>query len=281
MESTEGESSLWKAQMATGDGLEQGARLPDMTMQEVTLAASATQFSRLSIVVPFHNEEANVAPVLRELRGVLPTAEIIAVDDGSADETWVQIQSVPGVFGLHLRCNLGQSAAIYYGLRAATRDVCGLMDGDGQNDPASFLSMLQEWLKGEADVVCGYRFERHDSWNRRVASRLANAIRRRCLDDGVRDTGCSQKIFLRSAVELLVPFRGMHRYLPAIFKQAGLRIAEMPVRHRPRSAGVSHYGNWGRALDGIHDLIGVSWLLQHKLPPRVSERRDSPMVSRL
>jgi dolichol-phosphate mannosyltransferase len=82
----------------------------------------------------------------------------------------------------------------------------------------------------------------------------------------VRDTGCSQKLFPRSAVELLVPFRGLHRYMPALFKQAGLRIAEVPVRHRERRAGVSKYNNWSRALAGIHDLIGVSWLLKRKLP---------------
>lgn len=231
---------------------------------------------KLTIVVPFYNESANASFVLGELRGVLPAAEIIAVDDGSTDDTWDQIQKVPGVRGLRLPSNLGQSAAMYYGLRAATGDLCGLMDGDGQNDPANFLPLLQAWLKGEAEVICGYRLGRKDTWSRRVASRLANDIRRRFLDDGVRDTGCSQKIFPRSAVELLVPFRGMHRYLPAIFKQAGLRLAEVPVRHRERRAGVSKYSNWTRALDGIHDLIGVSWLLQHKLPPNLPANISLP-----
>ena len=106
------------------------------------------------------------------------------------------------------------------------------MDGDGQNDPANFPVLLEEWARGEADVICGFRERRADTWNRRVASRMANGIRRWFLDDGVRDTGCSQKVFPRHAVELLVPFRGLHRYLPALFKQAGLRIAEVPVRHR-------------------------------------------------
>ncbi len=223
---------------------------------------------RLSVVVPFFNEVDNVVPVLEELRRILPEAEIIAVDDGSSDGTWEQIQIVPGVRGLSLDRHWGQSAAIYHGLRAATGELCGIMDGDGQNDPANFLVLLQEWQLGRAEVVCGYRQHRADRWNRRVASWIANGIRRWFLDDGVRDTGCSQKIFPRSAVELLVPFRGLHRFLPAFFKHAGLRIAEVPVLHRPRRAGQSKYTNWSRAVAGVHDLIGVRWLLKRKLPPR-------------
>jgi dolichol-phosphate mannosyltransferase len=251
------------------------AQLPRLDAADPQVAHPAP-IPKLTIVVPFYNESANATFVLGELRGVLPAAEIIAVDDGSTDDTWEQIRNVPGIRSLRLPRNLGQSAAMYYGLRAATGELCGLMDGDGQNDPANFLPLLQAWLRGEAEVICGYRLGRQDTWSRRVASRLANGIRRRFLDDGVRDTGCSQKIFPRSAVELLVPFRGMHRYLPAIFKQAGLRLAEVPVRHRQRRAGLSKYSNWTRALDGIHDLIGVSWLLKHKLPPNLPSKISLP-----
>jgi dolichol-phosphate mannosyltransferase len=224
---------------------------------------------RISIVVPFFNEAGNVAPVLGELLGVLPAAEIIAVDDGSSDSTWAEIQSVRGIRGLRLDRNLGQSAAIYYGLHAATGELCGVMDGDGQNDPANFLLLLREWTEGNADVICGYREQRADIWSRQIASRIANGVRRWFLEDGVRDTGCSQKLFPRTAVEVLVPFRGLHRYLPALFKQAGLRITEVPVHHRERRAGISKYNNWSRALAGIHDLVGVSWLLKRKLPAAI------------
>jgi hypothetical protein len=85
------------------------------------------------------------------------------------------------------------------------------------------------------------------------------------LNDGVRDTGCSQKVFRRKAVELLIRFRGMHRYLPALFKHAGLRITEAPVRHRSRRAGVSKYNHWSRGVAGAYDLIEVAWLLSRRL----------------
>lgn len=223
-----------------------------------------------SVIVPFFNEGDNVNYVLTELRQVLPEAEIVAIDDGSSDDTWAYIRSFANIRGLRFRVNQGQSAAVFHGLKAATQPVVGLMDGDGQNDPANFLLLLAEFSKNKSDVVCGYRGHRRDTWSRRVASKLANRIRRFFLNDGVRDTGCSQKVFRREATELLVPFRGLHRYLPAIFRQAGLRIDEVLVQHRSRRAGTSKYTNWARAWVGMYDLVGVSWLLKRKiLPPEI------------
>jgi dolichol-phosphate mannosyltransferase len=220
----------------------------------------------LSIVVPFHNEGENVSFVLSELRTVLPQAEIVAVDDASADDTWEQICATPGVTGLRLSRQVGQSGAIYLGLQACTRDFCGLMDGDGQNDPENFNRLLECLNQGGVDVVCGCRESRADSWNRRIASRIANGIRRFFQRDGIQDTGCSQKIFPRSAAAVLVPFRGMHRYLPVFFRHAGFRLAEVAVCHRARRSGISKYGNWTRAMAGIRDLLGVRWLLHRRIP---------------
>lgn len=219
----------------------------------------------MSVVVAFYNEEPNVAFVLEELRSALPDAEIVAVDDGSTDDTWNQIQNVSGVVALRFPRNRGQSAAIYEGLQAATGELCALMDGDGQNDPSEFPKLAEALETNNADVVCGYRAHRKDTWKKRVASKIANAIRRSFLDDGVRDTGCAQKVFHRSAVNLLVPFDGLHRFLPALFKQAGLKIVEVPVNHRERRSGSSKYTNWKRAVRGIYDLFGVSWLLKRKI----------------
>lgn len=220
---------------------------------------------KTSIIIPFYNEEESVLSVLEEVLACQPEAEVIAVDDGSRDRTWEIICSLPAVQGLRLMENRGQSAAMYAGMRVASGGVVVLMDGDGQNDPADIEKLVERLQQENMDVVCGQRVNRRDTRSRRVASKAANAIRRSILNDGISDTGCSLKAFRREHVDLLVPFNGLHRYLPAIFKQAGLRIAEMPVNHRSRAQGTSKYTNWERALRGIYDLFGVRWLLKRKI----------------
>ena len=222
----------------------------------------------LSLVIPFYNEEESVEGVLAEARQCLPDAEILAVDDGSSDRTWEIIAGRADIRGIRLDPNQGQSAAILAGLRRARGPFCALLDGDGQNDPRDVQKLLDQLHAEGVDVVCGYRGKRRDSWSRRAASRWANRIRRAVVDDPVRDTGCSLKVFRREAVELLIPFNGMHRFLPAFFAHAGLRIAEAPVHHRPRRHGTSKYTNWDRALRGVHDLIGVRWFLRRRVDPR-------------
>lgn len=229
-----------------------------------------------SIIIPFYNEEDCVGAVLEEVRAHQPGAEIIAVDDGSSDGTWKLIRSLPGVHGIRLTKNCGQSAAMYAGLRAAAGDWLVLMDGDGQNDPADIEKLVARLQEREVDVVCGQRVKRRDTWSRRIASRLANGIRRRILNDGISDTGCSLKAFHRRHVELLVPFNGLHRYLPAIFKHAGLRLAEIPVNHRARPHGKSKYTNWNRAWRGLYDLLGMRWLLNRKVVyPEIERHNES------
>jgi dolichol-phosphate mannosyltransferase len=219
----------------------------------------------LSIVVPFFNEEETVGFVLDEVLRLNPESEVIAVDDGSTDATWRILRERAGVRAVRFRRNQGQSAAFYQGLSLARGRYCGLMDGDGQNDPADFGPMVAQLEREQADAVFGWRKNRQDRLNRKLASRVANGIRRMILDDGIRDTGCSMKVFKREAVAALVPFRGMHRYLPALFKSAGLRIVEAPVNHRPRRAGTSKYSNLGRAIVGVYDLMGVAWLIRRRI----------------
>lgn len=227
----------------------------------------------VSIIVPFYNEEECVTEVLEEILAAQPGAEIIAVDDGSKDETWAKISALPRVTGLRFTRNRGQSAAMYAGLRAARGRICVLMDGDGQNDPANIADLVALVASGEADVACGRRAKRQDTWSRRAASRIANRVRRTFIHDGISDTGCSLKAFTRDCVELLVPFNGMHRFLPAVFTHAGLRLREVDVNHRARQAGVSKYTNWERALRGLYDLVGVCWLLKRKvLFPKLEEK---------
>jgi dolichol-phosphate mannosyltransferase len=221
----------------------------------------------LSIVVPFYNEAGCAAEVIGDIRRAQPEAEIVAVDDGSTDGTGSLLRSLPGVRVITLGINCGQSAALYAGLRAAGGEVIAMMDGDGQNDPAD-IGILGAALEG-ADVAYGVRAARQDATARVLAGKLANAIRRAALGDRATDTGCTLKVIRRGHVDLLVPFNGLHRYLPAFFACSGLRAAEIPVRHHPRRAGVSKYTLGGRALRGIRDLVGVRWLLSRRIawPP--------------
>lgn len=217
----------------------------------------------ISIIIPFFNEEENVTEVLREVADTCPGAEIIAVDDGSTDETRRRIEAFPGAVLVSAGRNLGQSAALYQGLVRASRPICVMMDGDGQNDPADIPALVAALEK--ADVVCGYRATRRDTWQRRVASRIANRVRSSLLGDGVRDTGCSLKAMRREHLPCLVPFNGLHRFLPAFWRSAGLSLVEIPVNHRPRVRGQSKYTIGGRALRGLYDLIGVAWLLKRRV----------------
>jgi dolichol-phosphate mannosyltransferase len=217
----------------------------------------------ISIIIPFYNEAENVRDLLTEIRTACPGAEIVAVDDGSTDATNTILRAEPGVHVVTFPVNRGQSAALYAGLRRASGRICVMLDGDGQNDPADIPALVSA-LK-DADLACGWRRNRRDTWNRRIASRIANGIRRSFLKDGIRDTGCSLKALRREHIDFLVPFNGLHRYIPALLRNAGLRLVEVPVNHRPRLRGVSKYTIGGRALRGIRDLFGVSWLLTRQI----------------
>jgi len=221
----------------------------------------------LSVVVPFYNEAGCADEVIGEIRRAQPEAEIVAVDDGSTDGTGDLLRRLPGVRVIALGKNCGQSAALYAGLRAAKGDIIAMMDGDGQNDPADLAELVT--ALADADVAYGVRAKRKDSAARVLAGKFANAIRRAVLGDRATDTGCTLKVIRREHVDLLVPFNGLHRYLPAFFARSGLRAAEIPVHHRPRRAGVSKYTLGGRALRGIWDLVGVRWLLSRRIawPP--------------
>ena len=224
---------------------------------------------QVSIVVPFYNEEECVEFVLQEIVACQPAAEVVAVDDGSSDRTWEIMQSVPGVTPLRLTKNRGQSGALYAGLHFASGDILVMLDGDGQNDPADIAKLVELIRSRQCDIAVGRRASRKDTWSRRAASRIANRVRRLFLHDGISDTGCSLKAIHRDHVDLLVPFNGLHRYLPAIFTHAGLKMTEIAVNHRERKAGTSKYTNFDRAIRGVYDLVGVCWLLKRKviLPP--------------
>lgn len=220
----------------------------------------------ISVVVPLFNEEENVPNLQAELAAALSGLdyEIILVDDGSTDQTVQRIAFGPRIRLVQFERNAGQSAAMYAGLQSARGATAVLIDGDLQNDPADIPKLLAEIERG-ADLVCGYRAQRKDTFVKRVTSRVANFVRSRFTKDGVRDTGCTLKAMRRECIGALLPFKGMHRFIPALVKGAGYRLVEVPVNHRPRKFGLSKYGLGNRALRATTDMFGVRWLLSRRL----------------
>jgi glycosyltransferase involved in cell wall biosynthesis len=232
----------------------------------------------LSVVIPVKNEADNVAPLVGEIRAALEGLieyEILYVDDGSDDATASEISrlagTIPQVRLLRHSQNYGQSAAISTGVHAARGAWIATLDGDGQNDPADLPAMWRLARQASPSpplLIAGYRERRRDSWSKRAASRIANAIRARLLGDRTPDTGCGLKLFPRSLFLDLPYFDHMHRFLPALVLREGGRVLSVPVNHRPRHKGKSKYGVFDRLGVGIIDLLGVMWLQRRAPRPR-------------
>ncbi len=220
----------------------------------------------VSVVVPVFNEGESLPILQSELRSALAglNHEIIFVDDGSSDGSGEKIERADNVRVLRFENNTGQSAALYAGVKAARGKTIVMIDSDLQNDPADIPRLLAEILRG-ADLVCGYRAQRKDKFTKRLTSRVANFVRSRFTRDYVRDTGCTLKAMRRECADALVPFKGMHRFIPALIRGAGYRLVEIPVNHRPRRFGETKYGFGSRALRATMDMFGVRWLLSRRL----------------
>jgi dolichol-phosphate mannosyltransferase len=242
----------------------------------------------LSVVVPVHDESGNVLPLIDEIGAALaPTAgfqatfEAVFVDDCSSDDTLTVLTGAartrPWLVVVAHRNNCGQSTAVRTGVRAARGRLVATLDGDGQNDPADIPALRERWLAasalqpGQPVLIAGWRAKRLDTWLRRLSSRVANGVRARLLGDATPDTGCGLKLFAREDFLALPYFDHMHRFLPALVRRAGGVVESVPVAHRPRTRGNSHYGIHNRLWVGLIDLLGVMWL-QHRARVPVVER---------
>jgi glycosyltransferase involved in cell wall biosynthesis len=243
----------------------------------------------LSVVVPAKNEAASLPQLVEEItralrpltgaRGDGPTLggfEIVVVDDGSTDDTPAVLKGLaaryPELQPVRLVRNVGQSAATAAGIRAARGEWVATVDADLQNDPAD-LAALWDALPGH-DGVLGWRVKRQDVWSKRVISRYANRVRNAVLGQSIRDTGCSMRIFSRELALRLPMFRGSHRFLGPLLLREGARLAQLPVAHRPRPHGTSHYNLWNRSLRVVVDLFGVAWLMRRDVRYEVAD--DTP-----
>lgn len=226
---------------------------------------------KLSVVIPFYNEEDCLEAVCLEIKQVLTALlpenwQMIMVDDGSKDGTAALMDRLAGQHeefsALHLQPNSGQSAALEAGFAAARGELIATLDGDGQNDPNDLAVLLKEMARLQVDMMCGIRRDRADTWVRRISSRIANRVRAALLHDNITDVGCSLRIFRRQCLPRIRFFRNAHRFFPALFQMAGFTVAETPVHHRPRLKGTSKYGGGirSRLWVGLADLAGVYWL---------------------
>lgn len=237
---------------------------------------------KISVVIPAYNEEGNIGRLVAETFDYVPSnalGEVIVVDDCSTDATASEVAALKKKFAKlrivrHLT-NAGQSASLRSGILSARFPVIAQMDGDGQNDPRDIAALLGKLSEpGTQDgiaLVGGVRTKRRDTGSKRWASKAANWIRDTILRDDCPDTGCGIKVYWREAFLKLPFFTSVHRYLPALFQTYGYKTAYVPVNDRPRVMGVSKYNNFNRALIGLYDLFGVTWLRKRTKAPGTEE----------
>lgn len=239
----------------------------------------------LSIVVPAKDEASSLPKLLDEIAyafrpkigaiegNPLDGFEVVVVDDGSTDETPRLLRELmrpyPELRPVILAKNVGQSGATVAGFLAARGGYVAMLDADLQNDPAD-LARLWDALPG-ADAALGWRTKREDVWSKRIVSRWANRIRNRVLGQSIKDTGCSVRIFPRDVALRLPMFRGAHRFFGPLLLREGCRIVQVPVTHRRRPHGESHYNFRNRSLKVVVDLLGVAWLMRRPVGIAVVE----------
>jgi dolichol-phosphate mannosyltransferase len=236
------------------------------------------QESFLSVVVPAKNEAASLAQLIDEIawalrplaqpsRTELDRFEIVVVDDASTDPSRSVLRDLatlyPELKRLELATSVGQSAATMAGIRAARGNWIATLDADLQNDPVDLIRLWRA-LPGH-DAALGWRVRRQDVWSKRLISYWANLLRNKILGQSIRDTGCSVRIFPRAVALRLPAFHGMHRFFGSLLLREGCRLVQVPVHHRSRSHGQSHYHFWNRSFQVVIDLLGVFWLMHRPL----------------
>ena len=229
----------------------------------------------LSVVIPILNEAPNLETLHQEFtRALVSTGrpyEILIVDDGSTDESFAILKRLQASDPHHLRVirfrrNFGQTAAFAAGITSARGSIIITADGDLQNDPNDIPAMLQRLEQG-ADVVCGWRKDRKDTFlSRRLPSMLANRLISWTTGVRLNDYGCSLKVFRAEVIKALHLHGEMHRFLPALASGIGASIVEMPVNHRPRRFGRSKYG-LSRTMRVLLDLLTVKFILSYSARP--------------
>jgi len=222
----------------------------------------------VSIVIPILNEEGNVLPLMEDIEKAMRPAgtpfEVVAIDDGSADGTFAKLKEAfekhDFVKVIRLRRNFGQTAALSAGISNARGDVIVTMDGDRQNDPADIPRMVEKLSEG-FDIVSGWRKDRVEPlFSRRLPSKAANWLISRVSRVKLHDYGCTLKAYRRDVLAEVSLYGEMHRFIPALASNMGVKVAEMVVKHHPRASGKSKYG-LSRTYKVALDLMTLKFML--------------------
>jgi glycosyltransferase involved in cell wall biosynthesis len=228
----------------------------------------------LTIVIPILNEAENLESLFAQLTDVLDRMgqnyEIVAVDDGSTDDSFVILKRLhetnPRIKVLRFRRNFGQTAAFAAGFDRARGEVVVTIDADLQNDPADITRLLDKMDEGY-DVVSGWRKDRQDRFlDRKLPSMIANWLISVVTGVHLHDYGCSLKAYHRDVIKNVHLYGELHRFIPALASWMGVSVAELPVSHNPRRFGKSKYG-LSRTVRVLLDLLTVRFMLSFSARP--------------
>lgn len=232
---------------------------------------------QFTIIVPIYNEEDNMAALEQRLGAFLPTcvrkACILFVNDGSKDNSLSLVKEIcqrnPDFLYLAFERNCGLSAAIKAGIDYAESPLVGYIDADLQTAPEDFNLLLAD--ADNYELVMGIRANRKDTFFKRIQSKIANGFRRMMTGDGVQDTGCPLKVLHTDYAKRIPFFTGMHRFLPALIQLQNGRVKQVPVRHFPRTAGVSKYHLWNRLIGPFEDCFAFRWMRKRYFNYKVAD----------
>lgn len=232
---------------------------------------------KLTLVVPIYNEEDNMKTLEKVLCDYLPNALVptcvLFVNDGSRDDSLSYIKDIceahEDFYYISLARNGGLSAAMKAGIDSTYSPYVGYMDADMQTTPEDLNLLLQDIE--DYELVMGIRANRKDTVFKKLQSKIANGFRRMMTNDGVQDTGCPLKIMHTEYAKRIPFFTGMHRFLPALILLQDGRIKQIPVRHFPRTAGVSKYHLWNRLVSPFMDCFAYRWMKKRYINYKVAQ----------
>lgn len=220
---------------------------------------------QLSLIIPLKNEAESLPELEAWIRRVAEqqgySYEIVFIDDGSTDQSWAVIESLqaanPNVRAIKFRRNYGKSAALQVGFQAARGEVVITMDADLQDSPDEIPELYRMIAEDKYDLVSGWKKVRHDPLEKRLPSKLFNAVASRMSGIRLHDFNCGLKAYRQAVVKAVEVYGEMHRWIPVLAKWAGFtKIGEKVVEHRARKYGSSKFG-WERYINGFLDLLSV------------------------